>query len=668
MRKWVRQKFVLVVILQLMCATVNAQDTLSEGSSKPLKEVLVSYQADKFIPITFQNIHSKELKLKSYGQEPSFLLSETPSVTNYSDAGSMQGYSYFRLRGIDQTRINITLDGVPLNEPEDQGAYFSNYPDLFNSLSKIQIQRGVGTSKNGVSSYGGSIQLFSQNLSDSAKTSFGFGYGSFGSLRAFGEYASGIKNRKALYVRASKIYSDGYKINSSNNSQSVFLSSGFFLEKSTWKLNFLAGHQQNQLAWLGVTEEMIKSNRRANANRNEKDEFTQCLFQLQNSWKPSAHSSFQSSVYYSYLNGNYDFDWNAFLGFPGTNQVYNYAFKSNLIGFFSNYTFSKKHFNLTSGIHGNVYQRQHIDSEKSLGHLYTNTGFKNEASMFTKADYTLNRLTLFADVQYRYASFDYVSTVPFDKMYWTFLNPKAGLSFSVNSNTLLYYSIGRTGREPTRNDMFRGNDEIYLDSLGNSILSIQTPESVVDNELGIRYQTNRLTISFNAYFMDFKNEIVLDGKYGPNGLPLTNKVDRSYRAGLEFNLTYKVNSKVSLINNSSFNQSRIKELSTSFTPILTPKVIFNQEAVYVYKGLTLGLSARYQGESFIDFANNASIYGYLLLNSRITYDIKGIQLSFFVNNITNTNYYTNAYVELDGTKKYFVQAPINVFGSIKYSF
>lgn len=300
-----------------------AQDKLLPDTTVMLKEVIVTYQADKLTPITFQNLSSKELKTKSTGQEPSFLLTETPSITNYSDAGSSQGYSYFRLRGIDQTRINITLDGVPLNEPEDQGAYFSNYPDILNSVNKIQIQRGVGTSKNGVAGYGGSVQLSSPNLYDSTKTTFGFGYGSFNSFRVFGEYNSGVKNRKALYARASQIYSDGYKYNSSNNSQSVLLSGGLFYDKSTWKMNLLAGSQRNQLAWLGVSDSLISLDRRTNANKNEKDQFIQCMAQLQNNWQLNSFSVLQSSVYYTFLKGNYDFNLDGFLGLPTTNELYN---------------------------------------------------------------------------------------------------------------------------------------------------------------------------------------------------------------------------------------------------------------------------------------------------------------------------------------------------------
>jgi len=659
---------ILFVVLLFAVIKLKAQEALKHDTTHLIKEVVVTYQANKLTPVTFQNIGGKDLKAKSTGQEPSYLLSETPSITVYSDAGSTQGYSYFRMRGIDQTRINISLDGVPLNEPEDQGAYFSNYPDILNSVSKIQIQRGIGTSKNGVASYGGSVQLFSPNLYDSTYTTIGFGYGSFNSHRIFAEFNSGIKNNKAFYVRASQVYSDGYKYNSANNSQSVFMSGELIDDKSTFKMNALVGHQQNQLAWLGVSEALIDQDRRTNADENERDNFTQALLQLQHSWHPNSISTVQSSIYYTYLNGNNDFNMNSFLGLPSTNELYNYAFQSNLIGFFSNYTFSKKSFNWTTGIHGNIYERQHIGSEKTLGQLYKNTGYKNEFSVFTKADYTINKLTLFADIQSRYASFDYHGDVPLNKMDWHFINPKAGLSFEVNNHSTLYYSIGRTGREPTRNDMFGGNDNLLADILGHAIVSVNTPEYVVDQELGLRHQLGKINLNLNFYYMSFKNEIVLNGQLGPNGLALTNEVDRSYRTGVELSINYKVNDNIRLINNSSYNYSRIKEQTQSFTPILTPPVIINQEVTYSRKNFLIGLSARYQDRSFINFANTAQVNQYTILNARVQYDINGFQLGVFVNNITNAKYFNNGYVDGDGTKKYFVQSPTNFYTSVKYTF
>lgn len=663
------KKNYISLIFSLFSFFLFAQNNIHKDTLTILEEVILTYQADKKTPVTFHNIHLKEIKSKSVGQEPSFLLSNTPSMTNYSDAGSMQGYSYFRLRGIDQTRINMTFDGVPLNEPEDQGGYFSNHPDILNSVSKIQIQRGVGTSKNGVASYGGSVQLFSPNLTDSTKTTFGLGYGSFNSFRAFGEHKSGIQNKKSFYVRASQIYSDGYKYHSANNSQSAFLSGAIFGDASTWKMNVLAGNQRNEMAWIGVPESSIINDRRTNANsQKEKDKFFQMLMQLQNNWQINPFSSLQSSLYYTFLKGNYDFDLNNFLGLPLTDELYNYAFRSNMVGVFSNYTFSKNNFNWISGVHSNLYNRQHTGSEKTLGQLYQNTGYKNEISLFTKADYSFQRFTIFADMQYRHTTFDYKGSVPMQKINWNFFNPKIGLNISLSDYATAYYSVGYIGREPTRNDMFGGEDDLQTDALGNALLHNTKPEYVLDNELGFRYHKNNLKLDMNLYYMDFRNEIVLDGKFGPNGLALTNNVEQSFRTGAELSLDYKIMDNFSIVNHSSFNYSRIKEQTEIFSPILTPAVIVNQELVYSKKNFTVALSGRYQSQSYIDFANSHTVKGYFLLNARTDYQLKNLLFSVFLNNVTNAKYFNHGYVDFDGTRKYFVQAPINFYLSVQYSF
>ena len=168
--------------------------------------------------------------------------------------------------------------------------------------------------------------------------------------------------------------------------------------------------------------------------------------------------------------------------------------------------------------------------------------------------------------------------------------------------------------------------------------------------------------------MDFQNEIVLDGKFGPNGLALTNNVEQSYRTGLELSISYKITKHFSLINNSSFNYSRITEQTETFSPILTPPLIINQEAVFSKNNFTIVLSGRYQHQSFIDFANEEKVNSYFLLNSRVSYNLDGFQCSIFLNNITNAKYFNQGYVDFDGSEKYFVQAPTNFYASIQYSF
>lgn len=655
------------IIFFLTSGLTYAQENSTSDSVKNLKEVVVIYKADKATPVTFQNIGSVEIKSKSTGQEPSFILSGFPSITAYSDAGNTQGYSYFRMRGIDQTRINITLDGVPLNEPEDQGAYFSNYPDIFNSVSSIQIQRGVGTSKNGVASYAGSIQLFSPNLGDETRFTAGIDYGSFNSFRTYAEYNSGIINKKAVYIRGSVLSSDGYKYQSANQSQSVFLSSAYFRDKSSWKINILAGRQANQLAWLGVKDSLIAIDPRTNANENEKDNFTQCMVQLQHRWRLKPASSVQSALYYTYLKGYYDFNLNSFLGLPTNEEMYRYAFASDLIGFFSNYSFSRSGFNLTAGVHGNAYKRQHTGSYNLNGQLYQNTGYRNEASTFIKADYTWRRITIFTDLQMRYSNFDYHGSVPMDHKSWVFLNPKAGISTDLGGGTV-YYSLGRAGREPTRNDMFGGNDDLVADEAGKPLLTINNPEYVNDHELGYRFENSRVKWSINAYYLDFKNEIILNGNYGPNGLALTNDVDNSYRTGLEFSITAKAGNHFVFANHSCYGYAAIREQHVTFHPILNPELIINQEVSYYAGPFSLSLMARYQSRSYLDFANTSFLKAYMLVNSRLGYRYKRLEGSVFLNNLTDVRYYNNGYIDYDGSRKLFVQAPFNYSLALKYSF
>lgn len=662
-------KFVFILIVLVPFST-KAQEPAITLDSLLFPEIGITYQAPPNAPFSFQNIPSGRLKSISIGQEPSFLLKETPSMTNYSDGGNAQGYSYFRLRGIDQTRINISLDGVPLNEPEDQGAYFSNYPDLMNSVKRIQIQRGVGLSKNGSASYAGSVQLFSPSLHDSTQTTFGLSYGSFNSLRVFGAYKSGLKNNKALYVRASQIYSDGYKDNAFNNSQSIFISAGIFNNNSTWKLNILAGQQQNGMAWLGVSDSLIQINPKTNANASqERDRFLQSLAQLQNRWQIDGNSILHTSVYYTFLNGNYDFDLNNYLGLPSTSELYNYNFRSHLIGLFSTFTrYKTSKWNWTSGLHANTYNRKHLGSELALGELYDNTGFKNEASLFSKIDFNLKKLNFYADLQYRYTQFNYKGSVKMDQLDWSFVNPKAGISLRFTPRSSLYLSSGFTGREPTRNDIFGGNDDLAADSLGLPSLFNTKAEYVLDNELGFRYKRKEVQFDFNLYYMNFNNEIVLNGNFGPNALVLTDNVEQSYRTGAELSVQWQIHPNILLLNNSSWNYSRIQDQGEVFSPILTPPLLVNQEVVYNYKAFTFALIGRYQHAAYIDFANSAEVESYFLLDSRISYAYKGVKVSAFLNNLTNVRYYNYGYVDFDGSSKFFVQAPFSTFLALQYQF
>jgi iron complex outermembrane receptor protein len=297
--------------------------------------------------------------------------------------------------------------------------------------------------------------------------------------------------------------------------------------------------------------------------------------------------------------------------------------------------------------------------------LYGNVGFKQEGSAFSKLEYSLWKFIFYGDVQLRHTMFQYDGDAPMKDLDWTFLNPKGGVSLRSNERTIFYYSIGSTGREPTRTDMFMGNDDLPVDSLGVAIMGNTQPEYVTDHEVGFRITTEDLVLSLNGFHMDFTNEIVLDGKFGPNGLALTSNVERSTRSGVEFSYNYGGFGRFRLLGAFSFNHSRIKESDQVFSPILTPPVIAYQEVRYqIDPQLILGLSCRYQDGTYIDFANEVVIDGYYLFNAYAQYDFRRFRLSVYANNLSNIRYVNQGFVDFDGTPKYFVQAPLNFFASL----
>lgn len=645
-----------------------AMSQAKKDTTALLEEVVVSspFTASVQAPVTMSHIGRKELERKNYGQEPSVLLAQTPSVTFYTDAGSSSGYSYFRIRGIDQTRINMSLNGVPLNEPEDQGVYFSNYPDFLESVSGIQVQRGAGYSKQGVAAYGGSLYFESVRFADSAGTQASAGFGSFNYYRLNGAVNTGLKNGMGLYARASHLHSDGYRDHSANTSSSVFINPGYWGDKHKLYVVSFLGEQKNELAWIGAPMDSLRKNKRYNANSNQEyDRFLQAHIQVHHEWQLNSRHQLHSGVFYNYLDGNYDFDYNHFIGQPATEELYNYAFRSDFKGLFSYHTYSTQRLKWYSGVQAQWYQRRHRGSEKTLGELYVNTGYRNESSVFTKAILSAGRWNFLGDVQYRYSSFTYKGGEIMPGQYWNFLNTTLGIAYQLNNSIRLYYSIGQTHREPTRNDLFMGNDDLTRDSNGELLFNPVKPEQAIDQELGIKYFSRALFFSANVYYMRFRHEITLNGQIGPTGVPLHSSAARSYRSGIEVDARWKWTNGIEWRNQSSASVNRIKQEGVDLHPVLTPALIINQEGRWVKPRWQAGVSLRYQGESYIDYANTTQLPDFCILNVDASWQWRNLTFYGVVNNLTNRVYYTNGLITASGAPGYFIQAPVNFYAGVR---
>lgn len=665
----------LIVLLSVFITTVGySQDTIKvyqhnlTDSVFQINEytIIGVYRATDKMPITQTTMKLDDIEFTNQGQDVPMLLGRTPSMTMHSDNGGYNGYTYMRLRGIDQTRINMTLNGVPLNEPEDQGVYFSNYPDFLSSMNSVQIQRGAGTSSNGSASYAGSINFESKNLKSDEFLRVRGDHGSFNTSRIMGEYHSGGDKVLPLYIRLSNSESDGYKRDSENKSKSAFLSTGYFTGNNIFKFNTFIGHQENLQSWLGSSLDDIKKDRKHNSNRNEADNFTQFHAQLQHVRAINSNSTLTTTVYYNYLKGNYDFDLNAYKFLPeGTipDGNFNYWLESNFIGLISNYTYKNDNFNFYTGVHVNQYSRQHIGKEKNLGRLYKNTGYKNEISLFTKVLYTIGSVDLFGDVQFRHTNFDYDGDVVFKRLNWNFINPKVGLNYHINNNLKLYGSLGLTSREPTRTDILQGEDN--LGSV-DGIADIKT-EKVFDKEFGFIYNNKNLYLQTNFYHMRFYDEIILNGQVGSNSLALHSNVAKSIRYGVEIDVKYKIGNFI-FNNATSLSSNRIKDGGNETTHVMSPSFILNQDVIYNIGRFDLSARFRYQGRSYLNTENTNTIDGFNTIDLGATYSKDVYKVGIKVNNIFDTQYFSYGQMNNNGEPMYFVGVPtnVNVFIDIKF--
>jgi len=663
---WLTIKILAIILLIsiLIAVKSNAQTVYENGNitkdTISLNEAVItgSYIAKKTTPFSFTNVNKTEIDFRTNGTEPAVLLSHTPSITYHSDNGLGTGYIYYRLRGIDQTRINSTLNGVPMNEPEDQGIYYNNYPDFLNSVGNVQIIRGAGLTKSGVSSYGGSINFQSGGFTDSTEIELQVLFGSYNTKQI-----SAGGHTKNFYLQASKLSTDGYKNNAFNDSYSAFY--GFSPAEEHTKniitLHGFIGQQTNGMGWLGELEDSIQKNPRFNSNKHwETDYFTHVHNQLNYTRKGTGLSA---TLYHTFLDGWYDTDIAHFdSSLDWKNLISRITLFSNWIGLTINYNVKHNNLDVNYGTNISTYFRDHTGSDNGI-QSYTNTGYRKEISPYFKAEYKTKKSTLYGDVQYRYSTFSYEGTNEFPTQKYSFINWSMGLTHRVGDNSQIYYALGKTNREPTRTDLFMGWDD-YDPEFYNPT----EPESVVDNELGFKYFGKRLILRGNLYNMNFTNEIVLNGQYGPNAILLHQNVAQSYRSGIEIDITYKMLNGFNILWVSNFSKNQISQDGTTFEPVLTPTVISNLDILYPTNWGYIGLNTRYNGESYIDFSNDNILPSYSTLNGYIGVTLKRFEIKAKLNNLTNELIYGNAVMGWDGEPLYFVMAGYNGMLTLKYKF
>ena len=670
---------------------LESKDFLSE-------EFIVSAtRASETTPSTFSTVDKSEIAKRNLGQDIPILLNFSPSVVSHSDAGAGVGYTGIRIRGTDQTRINATINGIPLNDAEAHGVFWVNMPDFASSVENIQIQRGVGTSTNGAAAFGASLNFQTDTRRDEAYAEVDNGFGSFNTWRHTVKAGTGLlNNRFAVDARLSKITSDGFVDRAFSDLGSWFVSGGYYGEKSVIKLIAFSGKEKTYQSWAGLPESKLSTDRTFNSYTydNETDNYQQDHYQLIYTGKVGSNWKTNLALHYTYGRGYYE-------QFRADEEFGNYALAPVKIGdeVIERTDFIRRRW-LDNDFYGFVGSANYVSTNGKLdwiiggganrydgGHFgeiiwariagpsnirdryYDNDAVKDDRNMYTKATYEIQPgLNLFGDLQLRGISYSFNGVnddlrLVDGQANYTFFNPKFGLSYERGKQTW-YASYAVANREPTRSD--------FTD---NVITEVPRLERLNNVEAGVRAKSGGFSYAANFYYMGYKDQLILTGQINDVGAYIRENVAASYRAGIELEGGYAFSKTWTLGGNLALSQNKIREFTEyiddysvdefrqetitytntdiAFSPNLVGSAIIEYKPA---KNLSLNWLSKCVGRQFLDnTANEArSLDAFFTNDLRISYTatprfFKGLEVNLLINNLFNELYEPNGY-----TFSYFV--------------
>lgn len=574
------------------------------------EEVLVSaIRATDKTPVAFTTVEKTDIEKQNMGQDIPYMLSLTPSFVATSDAGTGVGYTNFRIRGTDLNRINVTINGIPMNDAESHGTWWVDIPDLAASTDNIQVQRGVGTSTNGAAAFGGTINLQTTSVNKEAFAEYSSSAGSFGTMRNSVAAGTGLLKQKfAFDARLSKVSSNGFIDRASSDLKSFFVSGGYFTDNTILKVNVFSGLEDTYQAWNGVpsvrlnndlagmqryadhylysqkqVDEMIASDSRTYnlyTYENEIDHYQQDHYQMMFSHKVNEFLHLNAGLFYTHGKGYYEQykegeSLEDYLITPPVyggdtvsqsdlirrkwldNDFYGITFSANQKAQSTDFTFGGG-YNVYDGNHfGKVIWARNAGNSEINHEWYRGTGLKKDFNLFAKYSYELSEgLNLFADFQYRRIDYDIDGTDDDlrnlkQSHNFEFFNPKAGVSYKLNEKQNLYASFSRANREPNRDNY------VDADPQGKQ----PTFETLNDFEAGYRYTSSKFSFGANAYYMLYSNQLILTGEINDVGAPIMVNVEDSYRAGIELMAGAKLTQNLKWDVNLTLSKNKIKNFS-----------------------------------------------------------------------------------------------------------
>ena len=639
-----------------------------------LEEVIVSsIRVKKNAPIAFTNVSKDELGKKNLGQDLPILLNSLTSVVTTSDAGAGVGYTGIRIRGINAQSTNITINGIPYNDAESLGTFWVDLPDFASSVENLQLQRGVGTSTNGSSAFGASINILTDLISKTPYFENSNSIGSYNTTKNTFKFSTGILNDYFEFSgRLSMIGSDGYIDRSSSDLKSYFLQVNYKKENTLIKALSFGGHEITYQAWNGIDEETLQSDRTYNPSGmyidqsgdmqfydNEVDNYKQDHYQIH--WSQIINSRLTSNLSFNLTNGlgyyeqykendNQDFVTRKWLDNQFIVGNYSLNYQNNKV----NMNFGSLYSEYDGDHFGKVIWAQNTAGIQIDDRFYDGKGIKKDFSNYIKTTFQLNsKLSLYGDIQFRNINYktsgstDDIANFIINKKY-NFFNPKGGINYLFNNHNNLYFSFARSNREPTRSD-YESNPNIRSEQLN-------------DFEFGWNLTKKKLNVTTNFYMMRYKNQLVLTGSIDDVGSPIRQNSGESYRMGLEIETAFNLSDKISIKANSAFSDNKNKNFVTSLNGELvnlgktnisfSPEIVSSVNLLYPIKeNMVVSILNKYVGEQYMSNTESAfsKLDAYSVLDFNFNYDFKNtfffseIVLSALVSNLFGTKYVSNGY-------------------------
>jgi iron complex outermembrane recepter protein len=673
--------------------------SLAKSSYMQDEVVVTSTRADEKSAMAYTILGKRELDAVNTGKDIPFLISSTPSVVTTSDAGTGIGYTGIRIRGSDATRINVTVNGIPINDAESQGMYWVDLPDLASSIDNIQIQRGAGTSTNGAGAFGGSINILTLRPAHKPFATSSNAFGSFNTIKNNVVVGTGIlENNWNFEGRLSKITSDGYVDRASSDLKSFYFSGGYYGKKDLFKVIVFSGKEITYQSWYGVPEAALDTNRTWNfyTYDNQVDDYQQDNYQVHYSRQLLNKLIFNSALHYTRGKGFYeeyreqenlaDYLLDDVIAGDDTITMTDLIRRKWLDNDFYGATWSLHYedsaFSVILGGGWNQYDGDHFGeviwsqyaSNGNIRHqYYNNNGLKTDFNSFVKIIFDpVAHISVFGDIQYRRISYNFsgldenLQEVPQNDAI-SFINPKAGITYTVRPGVFGYISLSVAGKEPSRDD--------YVDNPENTR---PVPERLYDLEAGYHFQENKFRAGINYFRMMYDNQLVVTGKLNDVGNPVRVNVKNSYREGVELEGAWLPVPQVDLKGNVTVSRNKIKKFEEivfdydsgealtvdhkdtdiAFSPGLTA---YLDLSVLPLPRFRASLINRYTGKQYLDNTSdpNRQLDAYYTTDLRVSYEIspkfiRGINLTFTVHNLFDYLYESNGYTfsYIYGAEKY----------------